>query len=222
MQTIPRFVSLGVGLLLTTGYLALAAWGWGGVSGLLAHPARASAALLLLLLTAAVALSAAPAGRAGNASPTDRWIMPLGLALGLLLAWLPPHAEVRGWLTLPGGDLIRWVGVTLMALGGSLRVAAIWRLGSRFSGRVELQRGHRLETSGLYAHLRHPAYLGGLLLLLGWCLVFRSGAGLPLVAGMTATLLARIRDEEAFLASVFNEEYLSYQRRTRRLIPWLY
>lgn len=225
MQALVPLLRVTVGLLLTAGYLAIAAWGWGesnGWTGFLAHPARAAAAVLLLFLTTGVALASAPSGQAEQQSATDLRLMPVGLLLGLLLAWLPPHGEAHHWATLPGGDALRWSGIALMVAGGLLRVMAIWQLGSRFSGRVEVQQGHQLETSGLYSNIRHPAYLGGLLLLLGWCLVFRSATGLPLVAGMTIVLMARIRDEERLLGEVFGEEYRKYQRRTRRLLPWIY
>lgn len=217
-----RIIRLVVGLLMNAGYLALAAWGWGGWSSFLAHPARVAAAALLLALTVGVTLAPSPGGRSEQVSSTDRWVMPIGLMLGLLLAWLPPYAEAHNWPSLPDNEALRWGGVTLMAFGGVLRVVAIWRLGARFSGRVELQQGHRLETGGIYSVIRHPAYLGGLVLLLGWCLVFRSLAGLPLVVGMTLVLLARIQDEERLLGEVFGNEYRNYQRCTRRLVPWVY
>jgi protein-S-isoprenylcysteine O-methyltransferase Ste14 len=79
-----------------------------------------------------------------------------------------------------------------------------------------------LVTNGIYGRVRHPSYLGLLIMGLGWALTFRSGVGVVLAALVIPPLLARIRSEEALLQSQFGEEYDSYRRRTSRLIPGIY
>src|SRR5262245_65071541 len=44
----------------------------------------------------------------------------------------------------------------------------------RISALFAIQPGHTFVTSGLYAVVRHPSYLGGLIALVGWAVVFRS------------------------------------------------
>ena len=77
-------------------------------------------------------------------------------------------------------------------------------------------------TTGLYARIRHPSYLGLLVASLGWALVFRSAVGLLLTAALLVPLVARIRDEERLLAAEFGAEYAAYRRRTWRLVPGLW
>jgi protein-S-isoprenylcysteine O-methyltransferase Ste14 len=112
--------------------------------------------------------------------------------------------------------------VVLLAVGGTLRLAPVYVLGRRFSGLVAIQPGHRLVTTGLYAKIRHPSYLGLLVTSLGWGLAFRSGVGVLLAVVTLVPLLARIRAEEALLLSEFGAEYEAYRARTARLIPRLY
>src|SRR5262249_28759882 len=95
-------------------------------------------------------------------------------------------------------------------------------LGRRFSGLVAIQPGHRLVTDGVYGVIRHPSYLGLLVLSLGWALAFRSAVGVLLVALTIPPLVARIRAEEALLRAQFGDEYEAYRARTSRLIPGLY
>ena len=95
-------------------------------------------------------------------------------------------------------------------------------LGHRFSGLVAIQPGHRLVTSGIYAAIRHPSYLGLLVNSLGWALAFRSVVGVLLTALLVPPLAARIRAEERLLRTRFGDEYDAYCRRTSRLIPRLY
>ncbi|PYM00341.1 MAG: isoprenylcysteine carboxyl methyltransferase, partial [Verrucomicrobia bacterium] len=88
---------------------------------------------------------------------------------------------------------------------------------------VALQPDHRLKTDGFYRFVRYPSYLGALLAMAGWALVFRSIIGLLLTAAMCVPIIARIRAEEEFLVSEFGEQYRSYQQRTRwRLFPLIY
>ena len=95
-------------------------------------------------------------------------------------------------------------------------------LGRRFSGLVAIQPGHRLVTDGIYGIIRHPSYLGMIVNMLGWALVFRSALGVLLVALTVAILIGRIRSEEALLQSQFGPEYEAYRARTWRLIPGIY
>jgi protein-S-isoprenylcysteine O-methyltransferase Ste14 len=95
-------------------------------------------------------------------------------------------------------------------------------LGHRFSGLVAIQPGHTLVTSGVFGIIRHPSYLGALVISLGWGLAFRSGVGVLLAALMIPPILARIRAEERLLREEFGAEYDAYRARTSRLIPGLY
>jgi protein-S-isoprenylcysteine O-methyltransferase Ste14 len=94
-----------------------------------------------------------------------------------LLAWLMPFLDRRDLWTLDG-DTVRWLGVAILVAGGVLRIWPMFVLGRRFSGLVAIQSDHALMTEGPYRHIRHPSFLGMLLGLLGWALVFRSSVGL--------------------------------------------
>jgi protein-S-isoprenylcysteine O-methyltransferase Ste14 len=99
----------------------------------------------------------------------------------------------------------------------------VFVLGRRFSGLVAIQTDHKLVTSGIYAVIRHPSYLGMLINSIGWSLAFRSAVGLLITALVLIPLIARIRAEEAFLSHHFGTEYDDYRARTRwRLIPSFY
>jgi protein-S-isoprenylcysteine O-methyltransferase Ste14 len=87
---------------------------------------------------------------------------------------------------------------------------------------VAIQPGHTLVTSGVYAVIRNPSYLGLLVNSLGWALAFRSGAGVLLTALLIPPLVARINAEERLLRTQFGAAYEAYCARTWRLIPWLY
>jgi protein-S-isoprenylcysteine O-methyltransferase Ste14 len=141
--------------------------------------------------------------------------------LGLLSAFLPAWTDRKELWTLDGGA-VRWLGVFLFAAGGALRLWPVFVLGRRFSGLVAIRPGHELATTGIYAVIRHPSYLGLLVNALGWALAFRSGLGVLLAALMVPPLLARIRAEEALLRAHFGEAYDAYRSRTSRLLPGLY
>jgi len=117
---------------------------------------------------------------------------------------------------------LRWIGVVVYAIGGALRLWPVFVLGRRFSGLVAIQPGHELVTTGLYAHIRNPSYLGLLIGLVGWALAFRSLIGLALAAATIPPLVARMKSEEALLASHFGAAYEAYRARTARLVPGLY
>ena len=199
----------------------LAFLGYGSPTRFFAHPALVALAIATALMVAAALFVG------GNLSPgeredrSNRWVLVAFAILGLLNAYLPAWADRRNIGTLDG-DTLRWIGVVLFTIGGVLRLWPVAVLGNRFSGLVAIQPGHHLVTTGIYATIRNPSYLGMLLNTLGWALAFRSGIGLGLTALMLAPLIARINAEERLLHDKFGAEYDAYRARTSRLIPGLY
>jgi len=202
-------------------YLALAILGEGGVAAFFSHGALTAVAIVTLAMTAAAYFSS------GNLSPGERedrgnrWVIAAFGVIGLLSAYLPAFADRHEFWTF-GGDGVRWLGVLLFALGGALRLWPVFVLGNRFSGLVAIQPGHRLVTTGIYAHIRNPSYLGLLVNALGWALAFRSGVGVVLTVLLVPPLVVRMRSEEALLQAHFGAEYEAYRARTARLLPGLY
>lgn len=114
------------------------------------------------------------------------------------------------------------MGIGLMVAGVVLREWAVATLKGYYSYRVRIREDHRLIEKGPYRLIRHPAYSGSVLTLLGMGVVLLSGVGLIIVAILTSMSYAyRIRVEERALLTEFGEEYLRYMKRTKRLIPFL-
>jgi protein-S-isoprenylcysteine O-methyltransferase Ste14 len=123
--------------------------------------------------------------------------------------WLPECVSVAGIM----------VSLGAVPLGIAARVS----LGTYYKPDPQVAVGQRLVTRGVYGLLRHPMYTAALLWAAGLPLVARSWWGLmcslPLIG---LALVLRIREEEELLAGSFGQEYLIYQRRTWRLIPFVY
>jgi protein-S-isoprenylcysteine O-methyltransferase Ste14 len=117
---------------------------------------------------------------------------------------------------------MRYVGLLIFIVGATVRGIAVFTLGYRFSGLVAIQEGHTLVTHGIFRRVRHPSYLGGMMAMVGWMLVFRSLIGLLFVPLMVALFIWRMNAEERLLVSEFGAEYEAYQRRTWRLVPFVY
>ncbi len=202
----------------------LLTWGLGGFGPLLATPR--ALALLAIWGVAGITLSVARPTRAHDTvrAERDTGAMLALVALALLPLAIPPVAAWGGRLALlplPWPELLGWFGVALSALGLWIRVSAMRQLGARFSPLVALQREHALETTGWYARVRHPGYLGALLASLGAALAFGSALALPLVLAMTAFQWERLRREEKMLAGHFGDTWRAYAAHTGALLPRL-
>jgi protein-S-isoprenylcysteine O-methyltransferase Ste14 len=91
-------------------------------------------------------------------------------------------------------------------------LAQTWR---RWSGAAP--EAPRFHTPGLYRHVRHPIYLGWMLIF--WAAPTMTVAHLLFAVGTTAYMLIAIRLEERDLIDTFGARYLEYRRRTPMLIP---
>jgi protein-S-isoprenylcysteine O-methyltransferase Ste14 len=202
-------------------YLGLAILGWGGFAAFFAHPARVAVAAVVVALSVAALFTEGNLSAGEREDRANRWVIPVLVVIGVVSAYVPAWSDRMEIWTLDG-DAVRWLGVVLLAVGGTLRLWPVFVLGRRFSGLVAIQPGHTLVTDGIYRFIRHPSYLGLLVGALGWVLAFRSGIGVLLAALNLVPLVARIRAEEALLRSQFGAEYEAYRNRTSRLIPGVY
>ncbi|MDG6898308.1 MAG: isoprenylcysteine carboxylmethyltransferase family protein [Nitrososphaerota archaeon] len=115
-----------------------------------------------------------------------------------------------------------YVGIALMIMGILVREWAVATLKGYFSYRVRVREDHRIVESGPYRFVRHPAYSGSILLVLGIGVAVRSWVGvLVLTVAFGLAYGYRIRVEESLLLEELGEEYSNYMKRTKRLFPHL-
>ena len=113
------------------------------------------------------------------------------------------------------------VGSVLMVAGGALLVAGLVRLGGGLTPLPFPKEGADLIQTGPFALVRHPMYGGGLVLAVGWALYVQGWLTLGYVVALFVFLDAKARREERWLAEKF-PAYAAYQRRVRKLIPFVY
>jgi protein-S-isoprenylcysteine O-methyltransferase Ste14 len=190
-------------------FLGLAVLGWGRFGAFLAHPPFIAVLVVFVLLLGAAMFTQGNLNPGEREDRGNRWVIWAIMGLSLALA----YTDRIGLWTLDG-EALRWIGVVLGAIGGTFRILPVFVLGRRFSGLVAIQKEHRLVTTGIYATIRHPSYLGLLMTVAGWALVFRSGVGLIIAALFVPIILGRIGAEEQLLASQFGAEYEAYRART--------
>lgn len=140
-----------------------------------------------------------------------------GCGLATYFMFQPPE-----W-TLWRGELLTLSGLCLFLSGMALRWYAIIYLGRFFTTNVAIAQDHRLIDTGPYRLVRHPSYSGSLLMVVGFGLCLGNIASLlSLMAFAGLALFRRIQVEEHALTEAFGEQYHSYMRRTKRLIPFLF
>ena len=113
--------------------------------------------------------------------------------------------------------------LALIITGLAIRWTAILSLGRSFSVNVTIKESQTVYRQGLFRIIRHPSYLGLLIIFLA--IGLRSGNLISLaivVLCPAAALLFRIHVEEQALEHAFGPEYTLYRQTTKRLIPGVF
>ena len=110
-----------------------------------------------------------------------------------------------------------------MLAGSIIRLVALRTLGKYFSIMVAIQQNHTLVKKGIYSLIRHPAYTGLFLFMLGMGLSLGNWLSLFIIFAASVTIVfVRVPLEEKALIEKFGDEYRSYMKKTKRYIPYLF
>ena len=148
----------------------------------------------------------------------------------LLVFWLIiPLSITAGFMTAKydvwdnTNQLLFLVGMLVFSIGFVFRWLAIYQLRKEFTVDVSIVKNHNLYTNGLYAVIRHPSYLGLLLMVSGLAIGMNSLVAFVLVVfPIFFAVRYRIYVEELVLIEAFKDSYSEYILKTKRLIPWVY
>lgn len=99
--------------------------------------------------------------------------------------------------------------------------AGLVRLGRGLTPLPYPKDGAELVQTGAFALVRHPMYAGGLVLGVGWALHVQGWLTLGYVAALFVFADVKSRREEKWLVERY-PAYATYQRRVRKLIPFVY
>jgi protein-S-isoprenylcysteine O-methyltransferase Ste14 len=86
---------------------------------------------------------------------------------------------------------------------------------------ITLKEGHELIERGPYRFVRHPIYTGMM------AMIFATAISYGYLGGLVAVILAfvsfwiKLSDEEKLMLQQFPDQYSSYQRRVKRIIPFV-
>jgi protein-S-isoprenylcysteine O-methyltransferase Ste14 len=138
-----------------------------------------------------------------------RLVAGAGTFLGIGILTLAPRELSPGLYLV---TLFSIIGGTVFAVSATLSLA-------RSISIMPEARG--LVTSGLYAVVRHPLYLGEFVVLFGIALQHSMPWALLILAVQCVFQLQRMKNEERVLARAF-PDYADYALRTARLVPGVY
>ena len=121
-----------------------------------------------------------------------------------------------GWSTVPVWLCL--LGNVLVAAGLSVTMLVVVE-NSYAAATVTVEIGQKVASGGLYKFVRHPMYVGDVIMMVGMPLALGSYWGLLFVIPGVAVLVFRILDEEKLLGQKL-AGYREYTQRVRyRLVP---
>uniref|UniRef100_A0A9E8A201 Isoprenylcysteine carboxylmethyltransferase family protein n=1 Tax=Bosea sp. NBC_00436 TaxID=2969620 RepID=A0A9E8A201_9HYPH len=159
------------------------------------------------------------AGPTAETRPAQKVIITLAFIALILMLVVSAFDHRFGWSQAPAWLSI--LGNALVALGLMIDLR-VFRENSFGASTIKMMEGQTVISTGPYALVRHPMYLGVLVMAFGTPLALGSWWGLLPAACTLPILMLRIRDEETMLRGEL-KGYEAYARKVRyRLLPWIW
>jgi protein-S-isoprenylcysteine O-methyltransferase Ste14 len=148
------------------------------------------------------------------------WILYISISVGYWLSFMIGATRI--------GRIYHWntffaIGSVLIIIGLIIRITSILTLKQQFTYTVSKIENHELIEKGFYKSIRHPGYLGQLIIFIGISVLLSNWLSVLLM--MIPVFLGyyyRIHVEERFMTNQMGQKYIDYQNRTKRLIPMIY
>ncbi len=119
-----------------------------------------------------------------------------------------------GWRTNPHFGPFHILSFALIG-GGFLLISGGW------TPLYRAQRSKMLATEGIYARLRHPQYLGFILVMLGFLVQWPTLLTLAMFPVLVVMYVRLARSEEREAIATFGDEYRAYMGRVPGFLPRL-
>lgn len=148
------------------------------------------------------------------------WLLAISISIGYWLSFIIAYTKI--------GRIYHWntlfeMGSILIIIGLIVRVTSILTLKKQFTYTVTKIENHELIETGIYKNLRHPGYLGQMIIFLGISTCLSNWISILLmIIPVLLGYLHRINIEEKFMVEQMGQTYIDYQKRTKRLIPTIY
>lgn len=148
------------------------------------------------------------------------WIIVISISAGYWLSFIIGATKI--------GRIYHWntffvIGSILVIIGLIIRITSILTLNRQFTYTVTKIENHELIEKGLYKSLRHPGYLGQLIIFTGISTSLSNWLSiLFMIVPVLLGYIYRINVEEKFMIEQMGQKYRDYQKRTKRLIPGIY
>lgn len=134
-------------------------------------------------------------------------------------------AILRYFVQFPG--IIPWLGLFLFLIGAMLETWAYILIGTKSAYHISMvfvykyKNSFRLATDGPYHIVRHPAYLGELLMLAGFFLASGALSVLLMLVVFTVQVQIQVALEERQMRKIFGSGFNEYIKQVPRLVPTL-
>lgn len=149
------------------------------------------------------------------------------LTIYLLLPWLSTYFPGIDFLSHDAGHLLEmmfgWkvnphfgpfhIASNILIFGGFIMLSSAWRV------LYDAQKHRRLATVGLYARMRHPQYVGFILIMLGFLLQWPTLVTLVMFPVLVWMYVRLAKSEERQAIAEFGDEYRRYMSDTPAFIP---
>lgn len=149
------------------------------------------------------------------------------LTIYLLSGWLSSRFPGIDFLSHDAGHLLEmlfgWKANPHLGpfhLASSILIAAgFWLLAAAWKVLYEAQRARRLATTGAYARVRHPQYIGFVLIMTGFLLQWPTLVTLVMYPTLVVMYALLGKREEREMLAQFGEEYRRYMQSVPAFIP---
>jgi protein-S-isoprenylcysteine O-methyltransferase len=122
----------------------------------------------------------------------------------------------------PTGSALAWIGLAIGCAGLGIRVWSMRVLGQDYTRSLRTREAQIVVERGPYRLVRHPGYVGSILVWAGSRLAVNWLVALATALTLFLVYAYRINAEEQMLVNHFGDAYRAYKTRTWRLVPYIW